>query len=115
VTLPAGQYPGIYFKDVEKDWSAYRHFKMEVFNPEADSYKFHIRIDDKKSGWEYADRFDQNITIKKGMNNVSIPLDSLKANIAPRSLDLKNIERLMLFIPGNNKKRTFHIDNIRLE
>jgi uncharacterized protein len=115
VSLPAGQYPGIYFKDVEKDWSAYRHFKMEVYNPEAASYKFHIRIDDKKSGWEYADRFDQNITIKKGMNHISIPLDSLKANIAPRSLDLKNIKRLMFFIPGNDKKRSFHIDNIRLE
>ena len=115
VTLPAGQYPGINFLEIEKDWSAYRHFNIDVFNPEAEPLILHIRIDDRKSGWDYADRFDRDFTIKKGMSNISIPLDSLKANITPRLLDLHSIERLMFFIPGNDRKRTFYIDNIRLE
>lgn len=115
VTLPTGKYQGIHFKDIEKDWSAHRHFVVDVFNPDKESFIFHIRIDDKKSGWEYANRFDKNFLIKNGMNRISIPLDSLKANIAERKLDLSRIERLMLFIPRNDKKRTFHIDNIRLE
>jgi len=114
VTLPAGQYPGIYFKDIEKDWSGYRFFNMDLFNP-SEPFTFHVRVDDKKSGWEYADRFDKNFKIQKGMNNITIPLESVKANITPRSLDLRKIERVMLFLPGNEKKRTFHIDNIRLE
>ena len=115
VTLPAGEYPGINFLEIEKDWSAYRHFKMDVFNPESEPLTLHIRIDDRDSGWDYGDRFDRDFTIKTGMSHISIPLDSLKANIAPRTLDIKHIERLMLFIPGNEKQRTFHIDNIRLE
>jgi len=115
VTLPAGQYPGIKFLEIEKDWSAYRQFKVDVFNPERDPLILHIRIDDRKSGWEYGDRFDRDFTIRKGMSRIAIPLDTLKANIAPRTLDLKHIERLMFFIPGNDRKRTFHIDNIRLE
>lgn len=115
VTLPVGQYPGINFLEIEKDWSAYRQFKMDVTNQEAEPFKFHIRIDDKKSGWEYADRFDRNFTISYGVNSISIPLDTLKANIALRSLDLHNIKHLMFFIPGNDRKRTFYIDNIRLE
>jgi len=114
VTLPPGQYPGIYFKDIEKDWSGYRFFKMDLFNP-SDTFTFHVRVDDKKSGWEYADRFDHNFKIQKGMKHISIPLESLKANITLRSLDLKSIKRVMLFVPGNNKKREFYIDNIRLE
>jgi uncharacterized protein len=115
VTLPAGQYPGINFIEIENDWSAYRQFKMDVFNPVADPLTFHVRIDDKKSGWDYGDRYDRDFTLKRGLNQISIPLDSIKANIAHRSLDLKNIKRLMFFIPGNDKKRSFHIDNIRLE
>lgn len=115
VTIPPGEYPGIYFKDVEKDWSAYHYLKLDVYNPEAEPIKFHIRVDDKTDGWEYADRFDRNFNIAKGMNHISIPLEGVKANITPRSLDLKNIERFMLFIPGNDRKRTFYIDNIRLE
>ena len=39
----------------------------------------------------------------------------MKANVSPRSLDLQNIKNLMFFIPGNDRKRTFYIDNIRLE
>jgi len=115
VTLPPGQYPGIYFKDIESDWSRYRDFKMDVFNPEGESFTFHIRIDDQKGGWKYEDRYDRNYIIQKGMTRISIPLESVKANITPRSLDLKSIERVMFFIPGNNKKREFYIDNIRLE
>lgn len=115
VTLPVGQYPGINFLEIEKDWSSYRRLKMDVINQETELFKFHIRIDDKKSGWEYADRYDVNFIINHGVNNISIPLDTLKANIAPRSLDLHNIKHLMFFIPGNDRKRTFYIDNIRLE
>ncbi len=114
VTLPPGSYPGIYFKDIEKNWSGYHFVKMDIFNP-SEPFTFHVRIDDKKSGWEYADRFDQNFQIKKGMNCISIPLESVKANITPRALDLAHIERLMLLVPGNDRKRTFYLDNIRLE
>jgi len=88
---------------------------MDVFNPEEEPLTLHIRIDDRKSKWDYGERFDRDFRIKSGMSEISIPLESLKANITPRSLDLKNIERLMLFIPGNDRKRNFHIDNIRLE
>jgi predicted MPP superfamily phosphohydrolase len=114
VTLPTGQYPGIYFKDIEKDWSGYHFFKIDLFNP-SEPFTFHIRIDDKKSGWEYADRFDRNFKIQKGMNHISIPLESVKANITPRALNLSHIKRLMLFVPDNDKKRTLYLDNIRLE
>lgn len=115
VVLPPGQFPGIKFIDVENNWSSYRQFNMDVFNPEAEPFTFHVRIDDKKSGWEYEDRFDRDFKIQKGMNHISISLASVKANVTRRPLDLSHIERLMLFVPGNDKKRTFYLDNIRLE
>ncbi|MCE5280572.1 MAG: metallophosphoesterase [Deltaproteobacteria bacterium] len=115
VALPAGQYPGINFLEVEKDWSAYRQLRMEVFNPDIEPLKFHVRIDDRSSRWDYGERFDRDFTIKRGMANITIPLDSLKANVSQRSLDLRNIKHLMFFIPGNERQRTFYIDNIRLE
>jgi len=115
VTLPPGQYPGIKFIDIEKNWSSYRQLNMNVFNPSSEPFTFHVRIDDKKSRWEYEDRYDRDFKVQKGMNHISIPLESVKANITPRALDLSHIERLMLFIPGNDRKRTFYLDNIRLE
>ncbi len=115
VILPPGQYPGIEFEGIPSDWSKSSNFKMDIFNPEEENIKFHIRIDDSGSGWEYADRFDFNVNLQPGMNNISIPLVSIKTNIHSRPLDLKTIERLMVFIPRNAKKREIYIDNIRLE
>lgn len=113
--MSPGQYPGIQFIDVENDWSGYHFIRMDIFNPAAEPFTFHVRIDDKESGWEYEDRYDKDFKVQKGMNNISIPLESVKTNITPRSLDLSRIERLMFFIPGNDRKRTFYLDNIRLE
>jgi hypothetical protein len=115
VSLPPGEYPGIDFQEVEADWSKYRHLRMDVFNPSDEMFNFHIRIDDHKSGWEYADRFDINYELRKGLNYISIPTHSIKANIHHRPLDLKKIKRLMVFIPNNTQRRELYLDNIRLE
>jgi hypothetical protein len=115
VSLPPGQYPGINFEKIKKNWSEGNYFGMDVFNPSEERITFHIRIDDNKSGWEYADRFDINFELKQGINHISIPTDSIRTNIHHRPLNLKRIERMMVFIPNNSKKRELYIDNIRLE
>jgi hypothetical protein len=88
---------------------------MDVFNPSMEKVTFHIRIDDHKSGWEYANRFDINFGLKPGINHISIPTDSIRTNIHRRPLNLKRIERMMVFIPNNSKQRELYIDNLRLE
>jgi hypothetical protein len=100
---------------MKKNWSEGNYFGMDVFNPSEERITFHIRIDDNKSGWEYADRFDINFELKQGINHISIPTDSIRTNIHHRPLNLKRIERMMVFIPNNSKKRELFIDNIRLE
>jgi predicted MPP superfamily phosphohydrolase len=115
VILPAGKYAGINFRDFSKDWSRYARLKMDIFNPSREKCIFHVRIDDRRSGWEYADRFDRNFELKPGMTNISIPTDSLKTNTQPRPLDLKNIKRFIVFVPDNKIKRELYLDNLRLE
>jgi hypothetical protein len=115
VSLPPGQYPGVNFRKTKRNLSEGNYFRMDVFNPSEEKVTFHIRIDDNKSGWEYADRFDINFELKQGINYISIPTDSIRTNIHHRPLNLKRIERMMVFIPGNSKRRELYIDNIRLE
>lgn len=114
VSLPAGRYPGIDFKGLPPDWSLYAYLKMDVFNPTKEALQFHVRIDDHKSEWEYANRFDADVELKPGANPISIPVSSLKTNLHHRVLDLKKIERLIIFVPDNPKPRDLYIDNIRL-
>ena len=89
---------------------------MDVFNSSQEEVKFHIRIDDHKSGWEYANRFDINFVLNPGMNNISVPTEAIRTNIHSRPLNLKKIKHMMVFIPHNDKTRELYIDdNIRLE
>ncbi len=113
-SLPPGRYPGINFKGLPPDWSHYAHLEMDVFNPTNESIQFHLRMDDHKSEWEYANRFDAEIALKPGANSISVPFSSLKTNLHHRALDLKKIERLIVFVPDNQKTRVLYIDNIRL-
>jgi predicted MPP superfamily phosphohydrolase len=115
VSLPPGQYPGISFYEIPTDWSGGKYLKMDVFNPSKEDLTFHIRIDDTKSGWEYADRFDMNLELGSKMNHITIPTDSIKTNVHIRPLNLKNIKRMMVFIPDSPKQREIYIDHIRLE
>jgi len=115
VVLPAGQYPGINFREIRSDWSEFRYFKMDVFNPANVKINFHIRIDDNQSGVEYANRFDTNFELKQGLNQISIPVDSIRTNIHHQPLNLKQIKRMIVFLMNNTKSRELYIDNIRLE
>ena len=115
VILPPGQYPGINIEDMRRDWSNSKYLRMDIFNPSEESLKFNIRIDDNKSGLGYANRFDTDFELKPGMNQISIPTDSITTNIHHRPLNLKKIKRMMVFIPDNLQKREIYIDNIRLE
>ena len=113
--LPPGQYPGIHFQELGNDWSKSRYLRMDIFNPANEKVNFHIRIDDNKSGLEYANRFDTVFELEQGMNQISIPTDSIKTNIHHRPLNLKRIKQMMVFIHNNTQKREIYLDNIRLE
>lgn len=115
VTLPPGQYPGINFHEIRSNWSEFRYLKMDVFNPDNERINFHVRIDDNKSGVEYANRFGTNFELKQGINQISIPVDSIRTNIHHRPLNLRRIKRMIVFLMNNTKPRELYIDNIRLE
>jgi predicted MPP superfamily phosphohydrolase len=115
VTLPPGQYPGINFHEIRSNWSEFRYLKMDVFNPDNERINFHVRIDDNKSGVEYANRFHTNFELKRGINQISIPVDSIRTNIYHQPLNLKRIKRMIVFLMNNTKPRELYIDNIRLE
>jgi predicted MPP superfamily phosphohydrolase len=114
VMLPPGQYPGISFKNFSGNWSGFRKLEMDIFNSSIEKIAFQIRIDDHESGWDYADRFDKDVPLNPGPNHITIPLDTIKTNLHSKPMNLKKIERMLVFIPGNRKTRELYVDNIRL-
>jgi len=113
-SFPPGQYPGIDFEGIQPDWSPYGSLTMDVFNPYKERLGVHIRIDDHKSEWEYANRFDLDLALQPGPNTISIPINSIKTNLHHRPLNLAKIERLIFFVPNKLKPIDLYLDNIRL-
>ncbi len=115
VIFPPGKYPEINFQEIGHDWSEFHFLKVDIFNPGEKGVNFCIRIDDKESGSEYANRFDTVFELKQGINQISIPTNSIRTNIHHRPLNLKRIKGMIVFIMNNNKQRELYLDNIRLE
>ncbi len=115
VSLPPGQYPGIHFQKIRTDWSGAHYLRMDVFNPANERVNFHIRIDDRKSGLEYANRFDADFELKQGLNQISIPVDSIRTNLHHHPLNLKRIKQMIVCLTNNTKRKELYLDNIRLE
>ncbi|MCK5682751.1 hypothetical protein KAJ27_01460 [bacterium] len=107
-------YPGFSPALKFHDWSDYKKFCFEVYNPSPDKFKLILRIDDKKESLEYGDRYNNNFTIMPGANTITIPLNTLKTSKTDRLLKLKKIYKFLVFISHPEKKYTLYLDYFRL-
>ncbi|MCA9500923.1 MAG: hypothetical protein MRJ67_15725 [Nitrospirales bacterium] len=77
VCFPA-HYPGIRLEELYPDWQGSSHFRVEVYSGLPVARSLIIRIDDSHHNHEYADRFNQAITISPGLTHNNIPLDDIR-------------------------------------
>jgi len=119
--LPKGnaenEYPGIETQEFPNDWSGYTHFIVSMYLEESGKGKkaspapvMAVRIDDIQST-SYENRFNfENVKLHEGWNDITIPIAKIG-----EVLDLKTIERVLLFLNQPQEKTTLYFDNIRLE
>jgi hypothetical protein len=74
-----------------------------------------IRIDDAHHNNEYADRFNQVVTISPGLNQIHISLDDIRRAPVGRELDLSAIKYVRLFAISPPEEFFLYVDNFRLE
>lgn len=108
VVLKPGEYPGLSTGKIEKDWSAYKELKLDVFADAA--FTIAVRIDDDNSK-DYASRYNnEGVEIAKGQSTVTLTLGDVGDKI-----DLKKVKMLCFFAINPDKDITFYVDNVRLE
>ncbi len=112
--LHPSPYPGITLNNFKTDWSRNTILKFDIYNSEDISLHLTIRIDDSEYP-SYDDRYNHSITLSPGMNHISILFSSLVTTGTDRNINLVSIQRVTIFLVHPRKKRTFFLDNIRLE
>jgi hypothetical protein len=114
VELYPSAYPGLNPKLEVKDWRKFKAIFFDVYSPEKEEILIIVRIDDQKENPAYADRYNKRFVIKPGPNHISIPLNSLISSVTNRPLNLKKIQKLMIFMVQPKKKHVLNVDFIRL-
>lgn len=115
VELYPSDYPGVSFKTFQKDWAAYKEICFDVFNSGKEKIDLIVRVDDSPQNTDYADRYNKGFALLPGENKIRISLTVLKTSSGKRNIDLRRIEKLILFVVRPERKTQFYIDNIRLE
>src|SRR4030042_3271253 len=112
--LYPSDYPGLTPILKENDWRGFKALCFDIYNPEEKQVQISVRIDDKKDYPDYKDRYNKSFILNQGMNQISIPLNSLVTSGKDRNLNLKNIYRLLIFTASPEKRVVLYIDFIRL-
>lgn len=115
VKTPADKLRDIEFSDFRSDWAGSDFLKMDIFNPRTEEVLLCMRIDDSWSRDNPRDHLDRSITLKKGMNRISIELQSLRTNRFKRQLDLHSIEHMVFYTENKSEPLEFYLDHLRLE
>ncbi len=107
-------YPGLTPMLKENNWKGYKELRFDVYNPEVSNMQISVRIDDQRDYPDYGDRYNKSFILKPGINHVSIAFDTLVTSGTARSLNLKNICRLLIFMKHPEKKAVLYVDYLRL-
>jgi VanZ family protein len=118
VFLSTARYSGVSLFYFPGNWESYRWLRFSVYNPDQDQLILHCRIHDvdhKKNDMEYKDRYGRKFRLTAGWNDLSVDLKEVAQSPATRSMDMRNIENLGLFVVQQKKPRILYIDHFYLE
>ncbi|MCM2271617.1 MAG: VanZ family protein [candidate division Zixibacteria bacterium] len=112
--LPA-IYPGVMFREMSPDWSGYREMQFGLFSERPDTFALELRINDRHHVDRYSDRFNTVLKVTPGFNQVSIPLEKLRAAPQGREMDLREMGTIILFASRPTDSFTVYLSELRLK
>ena len=114
ISVPKGGSGGVVYSAGEEGWDNFTLLKFSVFNPGED-FLLSIRIDDDGNTRDYEGRFNTQLAIKRGWNNLYLPIAFIEDGPKSRKLNLQGIKRIIFFIAKDSPTREFFLDSVRLE
>ena len=114
VQLTTDTYSGVGLTYFPKKWSNYGSLYVSVFLPDEGQLELVCRVHDSDHNHEYTDRFNQRYLLHKGWNDLVIPLKEIEKAPEKRLLNMNKIEKLILFVTRQDKKKIIYIDHVYL-
>ena len=114
VTFFPAKYPGLGLRGPYPDWRGYKMLTLDVFSPAESSISLYLMIKDSSKAI-YSDRYNHELKIHPGYNEIRIPMAEIENAPANRRLDLSSIHVIHLFIIEPQQPMILYIDDLSLE
>ena len=97
------------------DWSRYKYLAFRVDSDKSKPIHLYLRINDAEHNNDYADRYNAQLLILPGGNDIRIPLEAIKRSPGKRQMNMKAIHAIVLFVMQPEESFPLVIDDFRLE
>lgn len=117
VSFKPEKYPTINLESFNEEWSDYNFLVFSIYNPANSVSKLVIRIHDslhQQHGFNFSDRFNQQLKLESGWNNFKISLKHVKYAPINRDMNMDKIESLMFFKINPQITETLYFSDIKL-
>jgi hypothetical protein len=117
IPLTTQPYSGASLQHFPSRWEGYAALHLSVYNESEDSFVISISVHDEKhvqTGREYPDRFTAYFPLRRGWNDIDIPLERVRNAPAHRTLDLGLVRDLSVVAIALPAPRVIYIDDVRL-
>jgi hypothetical protein len=96
VTFLDVPWPGFNVREPYPDWSEYATLRFQVWSELDAPVEIVLRVDDTHRQREHADRFNTRLIVTPGLNDFSVPLETVAEGPRERKLDLGDISQLIV-------------------
>jgi len=116
--LTTARYSGASLHNFPGDWQGYDRFVIDLYNPQDHPVTVTLRINDVEHDLgdnAYNDRFNTRLTLAPGPNRFHLDLEQVRNAPAGRTMNMREVRRLVLFTSGLRKPKTLYVRDIKLE
>ena len=114
VQLTTDEYSGVGLVYFPRNWQDFERLHMSVYFYEEGQLELVCRVHDSEHNNDYSDRFNKRFLLKKGWNDLVIPLADIENAPVKRLMNMSNISNLKLFVIRQEKERILYVDHIFL-
>ncbi len=109
------EYPGLFRPVFHCDWRGITALRGSIYWPNAMPTICAIRVDDQRGNPPYADRFQREMAITQGWNQIVIPSAELRMTPSGRELQMEQIQQWGIFLIAPPQFENFVLGCFALE
>lgn len=111
--LRSGDNLGLRIYLFDPDWSAYETMRFDVHNPQTETVMLRLEMADHRKA-KAPERFVRLLALAPGSQQITLPLDSLRARGSGRPFNRRTIQSVKLTVPHLPEPLTLYFDHFHL-